>query len=429
MKIRINMGQQSAFTNTSVFDRPYFEALFGGSEFPDGTFMIDFEEEIIEFQKLYMEVMSDIRSENMFTFPVSTISLLRQNGKFQDEEFAEWAIRHNMKWSDSNMFIDDSVSSLSNCCRLKSNVRDLGYFNSVGGTALKVGSVKVSTINLARLALDTNSKEEYLKELEERTLVDIRALDIVRNIIKRNVEKGLLPNFSYQLIDFDHLYNTIGFIGIYETMKKFGCTTTDQFGNVYYTDEAAEFGKQIFDTMRRVADNFIKESNCDYMINTEQIPAETAAAKLMKKDKFFYPNANIYDLPLYGNQFIPLGIKTTLAERIRIQAMFDGFCNGGSILHANIDTPFDSYDKAYKMTCYIADAGVTYFAFNTKIQACEDNHAFYGTTCPTCGKPVSTEYTRVVGFYTPISTWSKERKSEYNLRRWENINNEVVNEN
>ena len=48
-------GQQSAFTNTSIFDRPYFEALFGGSEFPDGTFMIDYEDEIIEFQKWYME--------------------------------------------------------------------------------------------------------------------------------------------------------------------------------------------------------------------------------------------------------------------------------------------------------------------------------------------------------------------------------------
>ena len=68
-------GSQSAFTNTSVFDHPYFEALFGGAEFPDGTYMIDYEEEIIEFQKWYMEVMSDIRSANMFTFPVSTISL------------------------------------------------------------------------------------------------------------------------------------------------------------------------------------------------------------------------------------------------------------------------------------------------------------------------------------------------------------------
>ena len=423
-------GQQSAFTNTSVFDRPYFEALFGGSEFPDGTFMIDYEEEIMQFQKWYMEVMSEIRAKNMFTFPVSSISLLRKEGTydldsldgFEDPEFAEWAIKHNMKWSDSNLFQDTSVTSLSNCCRLKSDIKDLGYFNSIGGTALKVGSVKVSTINLARIALDTSSPEEYLDELAHRTLVNVRALDVVRNIIKRDVEKGLLPNFTYGLVDFEHLYNTIGFIGIYETMKKFGFTREDEFGNVYYTDEAANFGEKIFKTMRQVADDFIKDEGVDYMINTEQIPGESAAAKLMKKDKFFYPDANIYDLPLYGNQFIPLGITTTLPERVRIQAMFDKFCNGGSILHANIDAPFDSFEKALRMTNYIAQQGVTYFAFNTKIQACEDNHAFYGTTCPTCGKPIATEYTRVVGFYTPVKTWSKERTKEYGMRRWEKIN-------
>lgn len=203
-------GSQSAFTNTSVFDRPYFEALFGGAEFPDGTFMIDYEEEIIEFQKWYMEVMAKIRHKNMFTFPVSTISLLRQNGNFADEDFAIWAINHNLKWSDSNLFIDSTVNSLSNCCRLKSNIEDLGYFNSIGGTALKVGSVKVSTINLARIALDTNSEEEYLKELRERVYINLIALDRVRYIIKRNVEKKLLPNFSFDLVDFEHLYNTIG---------------------------------------------------------------------------------------------------------------------------------------------------------------------------------------------------------------------------
>lgn len=203
-------GSQSAFTNTSVFDRPYFEALFGGAKFPNGEYMIDYEDEIIEFQKWYMEEMAHIRHDNMFTFPVSTISLLRQNGKFVDENFAKWAIKHNMEWSDSNLFVDTSVNSLSNCCRLKSNIEDLGYFNSIGGTALKVGSVKVSTINLARIALDINSEDEYLKELERRVWINLEALDCVRHIIKRNVEKGLLPNFSRQLIDFEHLYNTIG---------------------------------------------------------------------------------------------------------------------------------------------------------------------------------------------------------------------------
>lgn len=416
-------GSQSAFTNTSVFDRPYFEALFGGSEFPDGTFMIDYEEEIIEFQKWYMETMAEIRHDNMFTFPVSTISLLRQNGEFVDKEFAEWGIKHNMEWSDSNLFVDTSVNSLSNCCRLKSNIKELGYFNSVGGTALKVGSVKVSTVNLARIALDTNTEYEYLKKLEKRVIINLKALDCVRHIIKRNVEKGLLPNFSHGLVDFPHLYNTIGFIGIYETMKKFGYTKLDEFGNTYYTHQASEFGKKIFEVMRKTADNFIKQYNYDYQINTEQIPGESAAAKLMKKDKFFYPEANIYDLPLYGNQFIPLGIKTTGQERVRIASEFDGYCSGGSILHYNIDAPFDSFDKAWKMVNYIADQGVTYFAFNTKIQACKHNHAFYGKICPVCGEPVDTEFTRIVGFYTPVKTYSQERKAEFKMRKWENNKN------
>ena len=142
----------------------------------------------------------------------------------------------------------------------------------------------------------------------------------------------------------------------------------------------------------------------------------------MKKDKFFFKEQVIDDLPLYGNQFIPLGIQTTLQERIRIAAEFDGFCNGGSILHANIDAPFDSFDKAWAMLNYIADQGVTYFAFNTKIQACKNNHAFYGTTCPVCGCPVETEYTRIVGFYTPVKTYSKERKEEFTMRNWDDIN-------
>ena len=89
---------QSAFTNTSIFDHPYFEALFGGAVFPDGSFMIDSEEEIIEFQKIFLTEMSDIRSQNVMTFPVNTISLLTDtNGNFVDEEFAKWVCEHNRK--------------------------------------------------------------------------------------------------------------------------------------------------------------------------------------------------------------------------------------------------------------------------------------------------------------------------------------------
>lgn len=413
-------GMQSAFTNVSVFDGPYLEALFGGAKFPNGSYMIDELDEIKEFQKLFMEETSEIRSHNMMTFPVLTISLLRENGKFADEEFAQWGIKHNMKWADSNLFIDKSVTSLSNCCRLKSNIDDLGYFNSIGGTALKVGSVKVSTVNLARLALENNTEQDYLIALKELVELDCKVLDVVRHIIERNVEKGLLPNFSKGLIDFEHLYSTVGVIGVYETMKSFGYVTEDEFGNTYYTDDAMKFGEKIFKVIHQTKDQFALDKN--YKINLEQVPGETAANKMLQADVLLYPETVIDDLPLYGNQFIPLGIKTTIQERVRIASTFDSYCNGGSIAHINIESPFDTFEKAWKLTEWIADQGLTYFAFNIKIQACKYNHAFFGDICPECGGPVETEYTRIVGFYTPIKTWSKQRKEEYAMREWEKVN-------
>lgn len=106
---------QTAFTNVSIFDRPYLEALFGGIEFPDGTFAIDHIEDLIECQKVFMEVVSEIRETNMFTFPVLTYSLLYKDGEFKDEPFARWCSAHNIRWSDSNFFVSDDVGVLSNC--------------------------------------------------------------------------------------------------------------------------------------------------------------------------------------------------------------------------------------------------------------------------------------------------------------------------
>ena len=411
-------GIQSAFTNFSIFDRPYLESLFGGKTFPDGTFIIDYVDDILEYQKDFMRVLSKTRAENMMTFPVMTYALLRKDGKFVDEEYAKWCCRHNMVWADSNFFISDDINSLSNCCRLKSNIKDLGYFNSIGGTALEVGSVKVNTINLARLAYET-CKNDYLDALREKTVLCLKALDCIRHIIQRNVEKGLLPNYSLGILNMQSQYNTIGIIGIYEALQKYGFTYQDQFGYTYYTDEGVEFSKEVLATIHEVKDEFVKDK--DYMINIEQIPGERAAAILMEKDKIFYPNEK-YELPLYGNQWIPLGVKTTIQEKVRLSAILDDACSGGSIAHINIDAPFNSFETAWKMLNYVADGGVTYFAFNLRISACKHNHGFYGNTCPKCGEPKVTTYQRIVGFLTPERTYSKERKAEFKMRDWFALN-------
>ena len=412
---------QSAFTNVNFFDHPYFEAIFGGAEFPDGRFMIDYEEEIIEFQKIFLRKMSEIRSQNMMTFPVSTISLLTDKaGNFVDEEFAKWACEHNRKWNDSNWFVDSSVTSLSSCCRLRNDIQELSYFNSIGGAALKVGSVKVSTINLARVAYESQNEQDYLTRLRDILDINLKLLDCQRHIIQRNIEKGLLHTFDCKMIEMQYLYSSIGIMGIYETMKYFGYTTEDEFGNTFYKDEAFNFGRKIFKLIHNVKDTFLIDK--DYHINLEAIPGESMAIRFQRADELLYPEKVIKDLPLYANQWIGLGIKTTLQERVRIASAFSEYCSGGDILHLNVDAPFDSFDKAWGMLQYVAKAGVKYFAFTGKINACKNNHGFYGSVCPECGEPVATTYSRIVGFFVPIRSYSKERKQEWGMREWLNVN-------
>ena len=408
---------QCAFTNISIFDRPYLESLFGGVEFPDGSFAIDQIEELIKCQKLFMETVSEIREENMFTFPVLTFSLLYVNNKFEDEDFAKWASNHNRKWSDSNFFVSDNVGVLSNCCRLLSDTSKLDAFiNSIGGTALSVGSCRVSTINLVRIAYESKlNKKKYIEILKERVLLDCKALYSMRHILKRNIEKGLLPNYQDGAVELDKQFCTIGGIGMYEVMDMFGLINTDEFGYKYYSDEAVEFATQILNTMNEVKDNF----ECDFTFNIEMIPAENCAGVICTADNLIYEQDKYF---IYSNQWIPLTEKCTIQEKCRLGSLFDKLCGGGCIAHINIENRFSTEKEAWEMLNYVASKGVIYFAFTTKISVCKDKHAFIGTkVCPRCGKPIADTYCRVVGFYTPVSSYQKIRKKEFNNRKWYNV--------
>ena len=413
---------QSSFTNISIFDRPYLEALFGGTVFPDGTCAIDHIEDLIEAQKIFMEVVSETRTINMFTYPVISYSLLYEDGKFQDEDFARWASKHNMEWSDANFFVSDNVGVLSNCCRLLSDTQKLDAFiNSIGGTALSVGSCRVSTINLVRIAYESRDedgnfdKKKYLKILRQRVLLDCKALASMRHVIKRNIEKGLLPNYQDGAVELDKQFCTIGGIGIYEVMDMFGLINTDEFGCKSYSDEAVAFTTEILDAMNEVKDNF----DCDFTFNIEMIPAENCAGVICQADNLLFEQDKYF---IYSNQWLPLMEKCTIQEKCRLGSLFDKKCGGGCIAHINIENRFPNEETAWEMLNYVASQGVIYFAFTTKISVCKDKHAFISEPrCPVCGEPVADTYARVVGFYVPTSSYQRIRKREFDKRKWMNV--------
>ena len=318
---------ESAFTNITVMDREYLTELFGGRVFPDGTYAIDHIEEILEHQKVFMEEVAEIRKVSMMTFPVLTYSLLYQNGRFVDEEFARWCSDHNTLWYDSNFYVGEDVTSLSNCCRLISDTSKLDAFiNSIGGTSLSIGSVKVNDINLRRIALESNGDEDkFMEILKDRIDTCVKSLDCVRRIIIRDAEKGLLPNYTHKLIDIEKQYNTIGITAMYEVMLDFGYIKVDEFGNNYYSDKAMAFAKRIMKQLNEQKESY----HFEYSTNIENSPSERSNVVLAKKDAALYPDSTQY--MLYSNQWISLMEKCTIQEKIRLGAELDKECGGGLI--------------------------------------------------------------------------------------------------
>ena len=309
-------------------------------------------------------------------------------------------------------------------CRLLSDTKKLDAFiNSIGGTALSVGSCRVSTINLVRIAYECGmNKDKYIKILRDRVLLDCKALTSMRHIIKRNIEKGLLPNYQDGLLELDKQFCTIGGIGMYEVMDLFGLIQTDELGCKSYSDEAVQFATRILDVMNEVKDSF----ECDFSFNIEMIPAENCAGVMCQADNLLFEQDKYF---VYSNQWIPLMEKCTIQEKCRLGSLFDKKCGGGCIAHINIENRFQNEETAWDMLNYVASQGVIYFAFTTKISVCKHKHAFIGEKlCPKCGEPIADTYARVVGFYTPVSSYQKIRKREFDKRRWMNVlaNDKVI---
>ena len=71
--------------------------------------------------------------------------------------------------------------------------------------------MKVNTINLKRIAIESGGdKEKFMEILEKRMILVMKVLKIIRRIITRNIEKGLLTNYVDGCIDMEKQFCTIG---------------------------------------------------------------------------------------------------------------------------------------------------------------------------------------------------------------------------
>ena len=402
-------GHQSAFTNVSLFDDNFLQKLCSEYRFPDGTRPNP--ETVKHLQVLYMDEMNETLDKTPCTFPVTTACFsVTENRNIIDNEFLELICEKNLKYGWMN-FYAGSTSTLSSCCRLRSEA-DHEYFNTFGAGGTKIGSLSVTTVNLPRLAYEAKH-EAWLTPNSSATDIFFQRLNnivrmcaevnaIKRHVIKKRIKNCNLPLYTLGFMDLKKQYSTCGLNGINEAVEILGLDILKEDGQ--------KLVQHILETVNKV--NKTQERRFGYPHNCEQTPSENSAIKLAQADKILGYNKK-YEF--YSNQFIPLTVQTDMLNRIMLQGMFDYLMTGGAIMHLNVAERITSPKSLEALIRQSVKKGVIYQAVNYVINVCEDGHVTVGRDddkCSVCGKPITDKLTRVVGFLTNTKNWHEVRRKE-----------------
>ena len=268
-------GNQACFWNLSIFDKPFFDTMYGDFYFPDGT--KPKWESLSWLQKDFMHWLNQERLKCILTFPVVSLCLIYQDHKFLDEDLYQFAAQEYSEGDSFFTYISDSADSLSSCCRLSSKISKPQFNFTNGQLSEMTGSKNVITLNLNRIIQDwfknttfnTSSKFTDLDVKDSLSNYIINILERVykyqiayNEILKYLYKSNLLTVYNAGFIDMKKQYLTIGINGLNQAAEYLGMECNR---NKDYED----FCSFIFST--------IKEQNAlhkteDCMFNTEFVP-------------------------------------------------------------------------------------------------------------------------------------------------------------
>lgn len=394
-------GYQSVFWNISLYDKPYFDSMFGEFVFPDMT-RPDWER-FSRFQRFFMKWFNKERTKAVLTFPVVTAAMLTDGTKPVDSTFAEMCAEELSEGNSFFVYQSESADSLASCCRLRNEISDNTFSYSLGAGGVATGSINVITLNINRLI---QQKKDLQKEVQKIHKYQVA----FRKLVEEYKEAGLLPVYDAGFISLDKQFLTIGINGMVEAAEYLGIEASN---NDIYKNFVSHHLKIIYDENKKAKQLY------GYMFNTEFVPAENLGVKNAswdQKDGLFSPRDcyNSYFYPVEDERINVLD-KIILHGKEIIQ-----YLDGGSALHLNLEeTP--SKEGFIKLLNATALSGCNYFCFNIRITICNEcNHIDKRTLyeCSKCHSSNIDHATRVIGYLKRVSCFSNARQKEHQLRHY-----------
>ena len=283
-----NRSYNSPFSNVSFYDKVYFKSLFGEFYYPDGT-QPEWKA-IDKLQRIFMQLLREIRLIKPLTFPVTTMALVHNNKEYLDPEYKELCAEEWAKGGSFFCYTSDNPTSLASCCRVLNEMSDNTFSSTTGMTGVMTGSCNVITLNINRIVQDyihtwknwedhiVDGKCAFPFEWFSESFSDLKnyLINILERVYKYHIayktmlyemeDAKMFSDCNAGYIYMRKLYSTIGLIGYCEAAQFLGLSVSN---NKEYKD----FLKLVFGTVKEEnKKNSIHDSKRPFLFNSEAIP-------------------------------------------------------------------------------------------------------------------------------------------------------------
>ena len=433
MAVPTRVGFQCPFSNITLDLKPspvFAEqpVIIGGK--PQKETYGEFQEEMKMFDRaLYETMLEGDKSSRPFHFPIPTINITK-DFPWDDPAFdpifeasGKYGTNYFANYINSEMNPED-VRSM--CCRLRIDLTELHNRGGGGlfGSGSKTGSIGVVTINIPRIGYLSKTKKEFLERLGKMMDLAKESLEIKRKTLENFIEKGLYPYSKFYLLDIKKVrggyyanhFATIGLVGMNEAVLNF-------IGENIGLKRGRKFSLEILDFMRDRLVKYQKET--DNIYNLEATPAESTAYRLALKDKAKYPDiitAGTKEAPYYTNSSqLPVNYTDDSLEALKLQDEIQCKYSGGTVLHLFLGEKISDTQTAKKLIKKVFENfRLPYITLTPTFSICPVHGYLSGEhfECPKCTVKQPCEvYSRIVGYYRPISQWNKGKAQEFQERK------------